>query len=71
METKPYKTVRFWAVVVLTLAGLTAVSGAIPMDGKVDEGIGWLVTLLTALGFKGWTPPSEEKPEPQDPPAEG
>lgn len=71
METKPYKTFRFWAVVVLTAAGLTAVSGAIPMDGYVDEVIGWLVTFLTSLGYRGWVPSKDEQPAPQDPPAEG
>ena len=52
MATKPaYKTTKFWALVVLTNIGLLLTSGVV-LPGGLAMGIGWVVTLLTALGYK-------------------
>lgn len=53
-ETKPaYKTLQFWAVLVLTNVGLLLASGLV-LPGAVASVVGWVVTVLSALGYKGW-----------------
>lgn len=51
--TPAYKTLGFWATVVLTNVGLLLASGAV-IGGTVASLIGWAVTVLSALGYKGW-----------------
>ena len=48
-----YKTLGFWAVVVLTNIGLLLASGLI-LPSAAAQVVGWIVTVLTALGYKGW-----------------
>ena len=54
-----YKTLQFWAVLVLTNIGLVLASGLV-LPGAAASVVGWVVTVLSALGYKGWqkeTPP--------------
>lgn len=51
-----YRTLTFWAAFVLTNVGLLFASGLV-LPSVVAQVIGWIVTVLGALGFKGWTPP--------------
>lgn len=57
-----YKTLKFWAVAVLTLLGLTLASGIVVEGSKVAEVMGWVVTLLVSLGFRGWVPSKDDGP---------
>lgn len=64
--TPAYKTVGFWAVVAMTNIGLVLASGLV-LPNVAAQVVGWVVTILTALGYKGWKP-VEAAPE-QLPPA--
>lgn len=56
MTTPAYKTTKFWALVLMTNIGLLLTSGVV-LPGTVAVAIGWVVTVLTALGFKTLPPP--------------
>ncbi len=55
-DTPAYKTLPFWATVLMTNVGLLMVSGLL-IEGTAAQVIGWLVATLTALGYKGWAKP--------------
>jgi hypothetical protein len=54
--TPAYKTKQFWAVAVLTLLGLVGASGVVMDGSRIDEVIGWVVTVFSSLGLRGWGP---------------
>lgn len=56
MDKPAYKTVAFWATVVLTSVGFLMGSGLIVEGSTVYQVVGWLVTILSALGYKAWGP---------------
>lgn len=47
-----WKTAGFWGTVVLTLLGLLLASGLVSA-ALLPHVIGWITTVLTALGYKG------------------
>jgi small-conductance mechanosensitive channel len=51
-----YKTVKFWAVTVLTLCGLATASEALVSVPDAVQVVAWVVTLGAALGFRSWGP---------------
>lgn len=61
MATPAYKTTKFWATFLLTNIGLLLASGVI-LPGGIAAAIGWVVTLLTALGYKS-LPAGPDEPQ--------
>ena len=53
-----YKTFGFWAVVALTNVGLLLASGIV-LPGVAAQVVGWVMTVLTSLGYKGWVKPAD------------
>lgn len=57
MSTKPaYKTPAFIATAVATLLGLTLASGLVLPDHTAAHVVGWVLTILSTLGYKPWAP---------------
>lgn len=56
MDKPAYKTVAFWATVVLTTIGFLLGSGVVVEGSLPWQVSGWVVTVLTALGYKAWGP---------------
>lgn len=56
MESTPaWRTWKFWGVVTLTNIGLLLASGVV-VGGTLAQAIGWVTTVLAALGIEGWKP---------------
>ncbi len=52
MEPKPgYKTTEFWFSVIAALVGLLFASGAISTGSQLDQVLGLIATILSALGY--------------------
>jgi len=57
------KSLRFWAVLVLTNVAIASASGVVMEGSDVAKIIGWAVAVLASLGFRSWVPDAtvEEK----------
>lgn len=51
------KNPKLWAVLLLTNIGILTTQGVILDGSTAAVAAGWVVTVLAALGFRGWTDP--------------
>lgn len=56
INTSALKSIRFWAVLVLTNISIAAASGVIMDGSQVAQILGWAVAVLSGLGFRSWAP---------------
>lgn len=62
LDKPVWKQVSFWIALVMTNIGLLLSNGVL-VDGDVAKGAGWVLTILTALGYKHLTVPADAEPK--------